>query len=64
MHQISANEKNETHEIDNTPVMESINEESIRNILNQFKIMDIVEHDKNINPTLNYSSQLVTNKVL
>lgn len=54
---------NETHEIDNTPVMESIKEESIRNILNQFKIMDIVEHDKNINPTLNYSSQLVTNKV-
>ena len=57
------NETGELHETDDTPVVETITEESIENVLVQFKIMDYIKYDKNINPTLNYSSQLLANGV-
>lgn len=56
-------ETGETHEFDDTPELENITEESIENILNQFKIMDIIKSDENINPALNYSSQSLANRV-
>lgn len=53
----------ETHEINDTPVLENLTEESLENILNQFKIMDIIKSDENINPALNYSSKSLANRV-
>lgn len=53
----------ETHGINDTPVLKNLTEESLEEILNQFKIMDIIKSDENINPALNYSSKSLANRV-
>lgn len=56
-------ENHETYEIDDTPFVENITENVLENILDEFKIMDIIKSDENINPALNYSSQSLAKRV-
>ena len=55
-------ERDESHEIDETPVTENITKELLENVFNEFKIMEIIKSDKNINPVSSYSSQSLANR--
>lgn len=53
---------NEVHSLDETPILEDITESSLENILNGFKISELIKYDDNISPTSNRLSKSIAAK--